>query len=75
MRPTVHFSLLSMLLSEIQLGTQDAMHVPPFSPSEFLSTGFWNLCGEWLGEQHACYLVEAAALSVLRVNAVESDVS
>lgn len=49
MRPTVHFSLLSMLLSEIKLGTQDAMHVPPFSPSEFLSTGFWNLWGGVVG--------------------------
>lgn len=49
MRPTVHFSLLSMLLSEIKLGTQDATHVPPFSPSEFLSTGFWNLWGGVVG--------------------------
>lgn len=63
MRPTVHFSLLSMLLSEIKLGTQDAMlyTFPFFSPSKFFfqqgSEIFW---GSGWGSSIACYLVEAA---------------
>lgn len=41
----------------------------PLVHQSFFQQGSGIFGGEWLGEQHACYLVEAAALSVLRVNA------
>lgn len=72
MRPTVHFSLLSMLLSEIKLGTQDAMlyTFPFFSPSKFFFNRALKSSGGVVGG--AALLViwwKPQGLSVLRMNA------
>lgn len=70
MRPTVHFSLLSTLLSEIKLGTQDAIHVPLFQSIKVFFNRVLKSSGGVVGG--AALLViwwKPHGLSVLRVNA------